>query len=292
MTAGTPAADIAIDAALVRALLAAQHPDLADLPLGALGEGWDNAMFRLGDDLVVRLPRRAVSSELIVHEQTWLPVLAPTLTLPAPIPIRVGKPEGAYPWAWSVIPWIAGEAADLAPPRASEANRLADFLRALHRPAPAAAPINTVRGVPLAARATAVETRLANLRAKTAAITPAVEAAWRTALAAPVSTERRWLHGDLHPRNSLVADGALAAIIDWGDVTSGDIATDLAAFWMLFDDSAVRADALARYGASPADIARARGWAVLFGAVLLDTGLTDNPRHAAIGAAALARLGS
>lgn len=286
----TPAADIAIDERLVRALLAAQHPDLAGLSLTPLGEGWDNAMFRLGDDLVVRLPRRAAAAELVVHEQTWLPALAPALTLPAPVPVRVGGPHGDYPWAWSVIPWIAGEAADLAPPHASEAPRLADFLRALHQPAPANAPVNTVRGVPLAARQQSVETRLASLRAKCAAITPGVEAAWRSALAAAVSTEARWLHGDLHPRNVLTRDGALAAVIDWGDITSGDVATDLAAFWMLFDDASARDAALVRYGADAATVARARGWAALFGAVLLDTGLADNPRHAAIGAATLARL--
>lgn len=292
MPAGTPPAEITITDATVRRLLTAQHPDLAALPLTPIGEGWDNAMFRLGDSLVVRLPRREAAALLIANEQTWLPALAPWLTLATPAPIRVGAPDAAYPWRWSIVRWIDGEAADIAPPHPREALRLADFLRSLHRKAPSNAPVNAVRGVPLQARAAAVEERLARLRTSTQAITPDVDAAWRAALAAPVSTEACWLHGDLHARNILVHDGALAAIIDWGDVTSGDIATDLAAFWMLFEDPYIRAEALVRAGAAPADIARARGWAVLFGAVLLDTGLADNPRHAAIGAAALARVGT
>ena len=290
MTTATPPAEIAITAASVRRLLTAQHPDLAALPLTPLGEGWDNAMFRLGDDLAVRLPRRAAAAQLIVHEQHWLPALAPWLTLPTPAPIRIGTADGKYPWSWSIVRWIAGEAADLAPPHPREAVRLAAFLKALHRRAPRDAPINDVRGVPLATRAAGVEERLARLRATTRAITPAVDAAWRAALTAPAAAEARWLHGDLHPRNILTRAGALAAVIDWGDITSGDLATDLAAFWMLFDDPYIRAQALTAYGATPAEIARARGWAVLFGAVLLDTGLADSPRHAAIGATTLARV--
>ena len=292
MAAGTPAAEVTIDETLVRQLLAAQHPDLAGLPLAPLGEGWDNAMFRLGDGLVVRLPRRAASATLIVHEQDWLGALAPWLSLPVPAPIRRGAPGAGYPWRWTVTQWIAGEAADLEPPAPRAALHLADFLKSLHRPAPPTAPFNAVRGVPLAVRAPSVEERLVRLRAETGAVTPGVDAAWRAALATRPATDMRWLHGDLHPRNVLVRDGALAAIIDWGDITSGDVATDLAAFWMLFDDASVRTEALARYGATPDDIARAKGWAVLFGAVLLDTGRADNPRHAAIGAATLARLGS
>ena len=287
---GTPPAEIILDAAGVRRLLTLQHPDLADLALAPVGEGWDNTMFRLGESLAVRLPRRGAAAQLVVNEQTWLPALAPWLPLATPSPIRLGKPDALYPWRWSIVPWIEGDAADLAPPHPREALRLAAFLQALHRPAPPTAPVNEVRGTPLQVRAAAVETRLARLRTTTKVITPDVDAAWRAALAAPVSTQTRWLHGDLHPRNVVTRDGALAAIIDWGDVTSGDLATDLAAFWMLFEDPYIRAEALVRAGASPADIARARGWAVVFGAVLLDTGLVDNPRHAAIGAGTLARV--
>jgi aminoglycoside phosphotransferase (APT) family kinase protein len=99
------------------------------------------------------------------------------------------------------------------------------------------------------------------------------------------------VHGDLHPRNLLVEQGAISGVIDWGDITSGDRATDLVAIWMLFDDPGARQEALAAYGdLSAATLARARGWALHLGAVLLDTGLVDNPRHAEIGERTLRRL--
>ncbi|HYF64005.1 MAG TPA: phosphotransferase, partial [Herpetosiphonaceae bacterium] len=108
---GTPAADIAIDRELAAALVAGQYPDLADLPLSPGDEGWDNVLFRLGDSLAVRLPRRELGAELIVREQAWLPRLAERLSLPIPAPVRVGAPAGAYPWRWSIVPWLAGATA-------------------------------------------------------------------------------------------------------------------------------------------------------------------------------------
>src|SRR5690349_17446964 len=103
---GTPVAEFAIDSAFVASLLTEQHPDLAHLPLREIDAGWDNAMFRLGDRLAVRLPRRTAAAPLIAHEQTWLPQLAPQLTLPIPAPYRVGVPARGYPWRWSVLPWL------------------------------------------------------------------------------------------------------------------------------------------------------------------------------------------
>jgi aminoglycoside phosphotransferase (APT) family kinase protein len=100
---GTPPAEFAIDSAFVAGLLADQHPDLAHLPLRAIDAGWDNALFRLGDHLAVRLPRRAAAAPLIAHEQRWLPRLADQLTLPVPAPYRIGTPARGYPWHWSVV---------------------------------------------------------------------------------------------------------------------------------------------------------------------------------------------
>ena len=294
MALGTPAAEVAIDGALVRRLLAAQHPDLAELPLERVDDGWDNAMFRLGQDLAVRLPRREVGARLIINEQTWLPALAPRLEIPVPAPVRLGSPHGDYPWHWSVVPWLRGQAADVAPPRDDQAMALAEFLKGLHLPAPNEAPRNDVRGVALATRAASVQERMQRLRATTSSISCTVESVWARALAAPIAPivpGACWLHGDLHARNVLVEGGAISGIIDWGDVTSGDVATDLAAFWMLFDDAATRMRALRHYGLDEGPILdRARGWAVLFGVVLLDTGLVDHPRHAAMGEATLRRI--
>src|SRR5579862_6443887 len=151
MITGIPAADIEIDTPLVRALLNAQHPDLASLPLIDVGTGWDNNVYRLGDDLVVRLPRRAAAAALIEHEQRWLPELAPGLPLPIPTPVRTGQPGSGYPWSWTVTRWLIGQSATISPPHdlATAAIELGGFLGALHQAAPSDAPRNDVRGVPL-----------------------------------------------------------------------------------------------------------------------------------------------
>ena len=287
---GTPPAEVHIDAALVRGLLADQHPDLAGLPLNAIDAGWDNQMFRLGDRLAVRLPRRALAAALVIHEQDWLPGLAPHLPIPTPAPLRAGAPGRGYPWRWSVLPWFEGAPASDAPPRPDQAPRMANFLTALHQEPPANAPINPVRGEALDRRAPDVEARLERLSHATEMITPAVMRAWRAGLTAPASTTPKWIHGDLHARNILVREGAICAVIDWGDITSGDVATDLAVAWHLFDDRAARAAFFARYGATGNQIARAMAWAVRIGAILLETGLADHPVHAAMGEAVLRRI--
>lgn len=288
---GTPSAEFEIDCALVAKLIADQHPDLAQLPLQAIDAGWDNAMFRLGDHLAVRLPRRAVAATLIVHEQLWLPRLADHISLPVPNLHRVGAPALGYPWHWSVVQWLPGATADECEPRPSEAKRWGSFLRSLHAPAPSDAPTNPLRGVPLHQRATALEARIQRLRATTNSITRQVQQIWDDALRAPIDAGPTWLHGDLHPRNVLVDAGAITGVIDWGDMTSGDPATDLASIWMLFDEPHAWHDALAAYAPlSQATIIRAKGWAVLLGVALLDSGLVDRPRNATIGEHTLRRL--
>ena len=288
---GTPAADFEIDTTFVSGLLSDQHPDLARLPLREVDAGWDNAMFRLGDHLVVRLPRRAAAAALIAHEQTWLPRLAEQLTLPVPAPYRVGGPARGYPWRWSVLPWLKGTPADQNEAHPSQAQPFAAFLRSLHVPAPADAPTNPMRGVPLHRRAAAVEARMRRLASKTSLITPWITDVWQTALRASLDVSPTWIHGDLHPRNVLVEQGVISGIIDWGDITSGDRATDLASIWMLFAEPRARQDALVDYGKlSEATLHRAKGWAVFFGVMLLDSGLIDNPRNAAMGERTLRRV--
>src|SRR6516165_7996480 len=106
-----PAAEVDVSAGLVRRLLAGQHPDLAGEPVEFLANGWDNVMFRVGEELVARLPRRALGAQILAHEQRWLPLLAPRLPLPIPYPERIGHPAHGYPWAWSIVPYLPGEPA-------------------------------------------------------------------------------------------------------------------------------------------------------------------------------------
>jgi len=261
-------AAVGIDERLVRALLRAQHPDLADRTLRLGAEGWDNQLWRLGDDLAVRLPWATETADaLLVKEFTWLPFLAPCLPLPVPVPQRLGRPSEVFPRPWLVTTWVPGAPADLEPATraADAADALAGFLTALHRPAPASAPVGRGRGGSLGDCAEQVASGLA--AATDAGLVPdadAVREVWRDAVAAPGWTGPRvWLHADLHPANVLTAGGTFCGVVDFGDLCAGDPACDLAAAWGLLPDGAVERfhDA---YGGplDDATLRRARGWAV------------------------------
>jgi aminoglycoside phosphotransferase (APT) family kinase protein len=291
---GTPAAEYPITPALVHDLLCEQHPDLADLPLEEADSGWDNAMLRLGSDLAVRLPRRQLAVALIEHEQAWLPLLAASLPLPIPAPLRIGHPNAAYPWPWSVVPWLEGLPADQQPIHPDQAALFGQFLAALHTPAPANAPANPFRGVPLIERQSAMQQRIERLHELTDLLTPSLLAVWDRALQLPIDCAPTWLHGDLHPRNLLVQHGRISGVIDWGDLTAGDPATDLAGIWTLIAERQDRQVALAAYHAlrplTSTTLQRALAWAALFGVMHLDAGVIDSPRHTAIGRATLKRV--
>jgi aminoglycoside phosphotransferase (APT) family kinase protein len=281
---GTPAAEVEIDAVLISQLLAEQHPDLQHQSIQFADAGWDNAMFRLGDRLAVRLPRRVSAAKLIENEQQWLPQLAQQLPIAVPVPHRIGLPNSLYPWHWSVIPWLPGQTADKIQLNPAHARQMGLFLRALHVLAPDNAPQNPVRGVPLIGRVPMLTERMQRVEAQIATISSTIRSLWQQAVAAPIDVAPTWIHGDLHPRNILVDQSGMTGVIDWGDVAAGDKATDLAALWCLFADRHLRQQAIATYGeVSEATLARAKGWAILFGVVLLDSGLVDRSPHAAIG---------
>lgn len=248
---------------LVRALLRDQHPDLAGLELHEVEGGWDNQQWRLGQELAVRLPRSERAPGLLRIERRWLPELAKILPLPTPVPVRIGEPSPLFEHTWTIARWVAGDPADQAPiDRSEAADVLAEFLRALHRPAPAEAPHNPTRGVPLAALAEGTDDWF-EIIADYEHL-DAVRELWHQALAAPVwQGAGVWLHADLHPANVISAGGDLAGVIDFGELCAGDPATDLSAAWMLLPaGSALRF--FNAYGrADEATVLRARGWAVL-----------------------------
>jgi aminoglycoside phosphotransferase (APT) family kinase protein len=276
-----PAAEVDVSADLVRRLLADQHPDLARLPVEFLANGWDNELYRVGNELVARLPRRALGAQIIINEQRWLPGLAPRLPLPIPYPERTGVPGCGYPYSWSVVPYLPGvpaaQASSFDP--AAAAAAVGGFLGALHVPAPADAPANPFRGVPLAERA---GTFAANLTLIGGQVDRhAVLRAWDAALAAPrYDGPPVWLHGDLHPANILVNDGQVSGVIDFGDITAGDPASDLSVAWMLLplDWHASFWSAYQAAGGRVDDAlrVRARGWALNLAIVFLAHS-EDNP---------------
>ena len=288
---GTPDGDVEISDRVIRSLLEEQHPDLSHHSFEIVDGGWDNVIARLGSDLAIRLPRRREADPLAKNEQLWLPSLAPQLPLPIPVPLRHGRPQRDYPYHWSIVRWLPGDSADLCPPNPSEGETLANFLRALHLPAPSNAPSNPARDVPLSDKAELTNERLTRLSSHPT-VTESVRKAWRAVLHLKAPRQRRWIDGDLHARNVLVQDGRISAIIDWGDICGGDVATDLAAVWSLFGDQETRHQFFLDYDADRNTRLRAMGWAVFFGAVLLDTGLVSSPRQAALGETILRRVGS
>jgi aminoglycoside phosphotransferase (APT) family kinase protein len=288
----TPAAEVDTSPALVTALLLDQHPDLAGLPVAEAASGWDNALFRLGDRLAVRLPRRAAAARLVRHEQRWLGPIAERAGVAVPAPVRVGRPGHGYPWHWSVTPWFEGRVAAGLPvaDRRPLAAPLADFVTRLHVPAPDDAPANPVRGFPLRERHDRVAVNLGSGRVPRP---DELRGLWeRLVDTAAWPGPPLWLHGDLHPANLLVTPEnppGLAAVLDFGDLTSGDPATDLAAAWLLFDAPGRAAFRAALPGVDPRTWDRARAWAVALGAAVAAHS-SDNPLMAAMGRHALTQV--
>ncbi|MFJ3233662.1 aminoglycoside phosphotransferase family protein [Streptomyces sp. NPDC086787] len=253
-----------IDENLVRSLVREQHPDLAGLDVREVTGGWDNQLWRLGDELAVRMPRTERAPSLLRKEHRWLPVLAPRLPLPVPTPVRIGEPSARFPRPWTIATWVSGEPADRAPiSHGSAADTLAGFLRALHVKAPTDAPVSQDRGVPLKTLSDGFEEGLKEVASVgDAADLWGVRDVWDEAVAArdwegpPV-----WLHGDLHPANVVVSDGTLSGVIDFGDMCAGDPAVDLAAAWVLLPAGADARFLDAYAHADEAMIRRARGLA-------------------------------
>ncbi|MFJ6017155.1 aminoglycoside phosphotransferase family protein [Streptomyces sp. NPDC092952] len=286
--------EIDVTADLVRELLREQHPDLAGLTVREVAGGWGNQMRRLGDELAVRMQRMDPTPELQLKERRWLPVLAPRL----PLPVRFGAPSERFPRHWTVMTWVPGEPLDHASisQGAHAADTLAGFLRALHVEAPAEAPVSTSSGTPPGNCADAFEDFFRTVVPDD--IAADVRAVWDDAVAADAwQGPPVWVHGDLHPANVVVSDGTLCGIVDFGAVSAGDPAWDLAAAWVLLPAGTAQRffDAYAR--ADGATVRRARGLAAMKSLFLMlmgrngDRGLPGGKPHwGPAGRAALDRV--
>ena len=243
------AIDAGYDESLVRALLLDQHPDLADLPLARVAGGWDNQLWRLGDDLAVRLPRTERADALLLKEHRWVPALAPRLPLPVPVPLRLSVPSARFPRPWTIVAWVPGTPADHAPATApSSAETLAGFLKALHSPAPDGAPVNPGRTRSLAEYSQGIHSNFQ--AAGFDSLSPEIRAVWDAAISAPEwNGPPVWIHADLHPANVVTSGGAPAGVIDFGELCAGDPAVDLATAWLLLPSGSVLR-CFAAYGAA------------------------------------------
>ncbi|WP_319460295.1 aminoglycoside phosphotransferase family protein [Micromonospora sp. RTP1Z1] len=255
--------EVATDEALVRRLIAAQFPQWARLPVERISSaGTNNAIYRLGPELAVRLPRIADAIEQVEFEYAWLPRLAPYSPVAVPEPVALGQPAEGYPWRWAVNRWVDGRTAvEDDADRPGFAVDLGEFVAALRRA--------DVTGGRPGYRSGSLRTRDAYVREWTTAArdvvdTGAVLAAWEEALAAPAwDGPPVWTHGDLLTGNVLVRDGRLAGVIDFGAAGVGDPACDAIPAWAVL--SAGTRDAFrAAAGFDDATWARGRGWALTF----------------------------
>jgi aminoglycoside phosphotransferase (APT) family kinase protein len=262
-----------INASLVARLIAGQFPQWSGLPISRVDPGgWDNRMFRLGADMVVRLPSAAAYAPQVEKEQYWLPRLRRGLPVAIPVPLAMGRPAEGYPWHWSIYQWLPGNS--VGNERNIDLERFAvelgRFLIALQRIDIAGAPRpgtdNFWRGGPL--KVYDAEARQAMAALEREIDTGALLRTWQDALDSTWRGPPVWVHGDVSPDNLLVENGALTAALDFGCLAVGDPACDLAIAWTLFEPrsrSALRA-------ALPLDAAtwvRGKGWAVWKATILL-----------------------
>lgn len=259
-----------VDIDLARRLVRAQFPRWAGLPLELLDPaGSDHVIYRLGQDLAVRLPRHPGAIEQARKEFEWLPRLAPCLPLAIPVPLAVGEPAFEYPWPWSVSRWLDGEVATVEGLADSPAAAvlLGKFLAALNRFAPgevaALATRDDLRKRPLAERDQA--TRAAIVAVDRVFDATALTRLWDEALSAPGWNRGPvWVHGDFHTGNLLTVGGHLSAVIDWGGLAISDPACDLIVAFTLMSARS-RAVFRATLDIDDATWTRGRGWALAGG---------------------------
>ncbi len=256
--------EIAVSDETVRRLVDRQFPTWASCALTRLPPlGTDNQLFRLGGELLIRMPRIEWAADSAEREYTWLPRLAPHLGTPIPAPVALGRPGEGYPWHWTVVSWLGGETPtpDTFDPQ-EWAISLGTFVRELRSVPGMDAPVKSEgRGAPLSSLDDWVRTW--TTRADSTEVDPAaVLAVWRDALEAPAwDGEPVWFHGDLHEGNLLVRDGRLSAVIDWGAAGRGDPAIELNAMWGYLPASAAQLYRTT-VGLDEAAYRRARGFAL------------------------------
>ena len=263
--------ELQIEEALVRSLLAAQFPEWADLPVRRVEpSGTVNAIFRVGDELSVRLPRRDGPTTPGSKELEWLPRLAPLLPVDIPVPVAQGRPSAGYPWFWEIHTWVEGEAIPVDEIDATGAARdLAALVGAMQQLDPAGAPHG--RGIPLAQRDPEIRRWLARFDGD-----PTVTAEWERALAAPPwDGPPIWHHGDLDVRNWVVRDGHISGVIDWGSMGVGDPACDVMVAWKLHS-AAARDEFRDALPTDDATWERARGWALSQAVAILAYYMPEN----------------
>lgn len=264
---GPPPARREIDVDIVRSLIGEQFPHWASLPISRVRPGgWDNVTFRLGGDLLVRMPSAAEYALAVEKEHQWLPVLAEHSPVPIPIPVGQGRPGHGYPFPWSIYTWLPGEGTDHEGTAAHDdlAVDLAEFLAAIRALDSSGGPQpgihNWYRGATLRTYDAIARNALGDLRGHID--TALATSVWDAALAARWEDADVWFHGDLAPGNVLLdTRGRLAAVIDFGTCGVGDPSCDLAIAWTALNTNG-RQKFREHLAIEDAEWARGRGWAL------------------------------
>ena len=275
--------EIDTNISLVSRLLTAQFPQWAHLPIEPVpSTGTDNAIYRLGHDMAVRLPFIHWATGQVDKEHEWLPKLGPHLPLAVPVPLAKGQPGEGYPWQWSVYQWLEGEEArieHMADPRQAAID-LAYFMTALQQIDTTGAPHDSPRGEPLAKRDAQTRAAIAALSGTLDA--DAMTTVWDAAMSASVwQGPPVWIHGDLKAGNLLATQGRLSGVIDFGCLGVGDPACDVMAAWM-FLSAETRGVFRTALQVDEAAWARGRGWALSVGVIALPYYQNTNPGFAEI----------
>jgi len=281
--------EVEIDAALVSRLVRDQFPEWSGLPITPVPTGTVNAIFRLGEDMVVRLPRIHWWAEDLERELAILPKLAGQLPLEVPIPLRQGAAGNGYPFTWAVYQWIPGDPwkDDLVADPARAAHDLAGFVSYLHGLDTAGAP-DSRRGEPLHSQDRKTRDAIAGFGDELDS--SLVTALWDEALDLPQWKRRPvWLHGDLMPTNILVYEGRIVAVLDFGLSGVGDPAADMLPAWCLFTQAARRVyrDSI---GPDEATWRRGRSWALSLALQLVPYYTDTAPHFAEVGRRMLAEV--
>lgn len=267
---------------LVGRLLKAQFPQWADLHIAPVpSSGTDNALYRIGDDMLGRLPRIHWAVGQIDKDLQWLPRLAPHLPLALPVPLAKGQPGEGYPYHWGVYRWLEGENTTV--DRIADPNQaamdLAQFIIALRQIDTTGGPLpgthDLSRGRPLALRDTYTREAIAALHGMIDA--EAVTTVWEVALEAPEwNGTPVWFHGDMLPGNLLFQQDRLSAVIDFGGLAVGDPTCDLMIAWGLFSGES-RDVFRAALAVDDATWTRGRGWALSQALIFIPYYLNTNP---------------
>ncbi len=283
---GLPPAEVNIDLELVRELIQQQAPRWAGEQISYVATGWDNEVYRLGNELIIRLPRRELGDVIGHSERQWLPKLVAETGLDIAAEIFHGEPTATYPFTFSVTRYVPGKSAATLErtDRNGYAEQLAHYFNHLHQRAADPRPVSSYRGCPLSGLDE-------NTRGQIALLSPELRAAaselWQEAVSAPVyAGQAVWLHGDPHPHNTIVVPEnqgfRLSGLVDFGDLCTGDPASDLGMAWMHFSMDSVE-KFMAEYGvqANDATWLRSRGWALRYS--MLTAGLEEDDPLGVVG---------